>query len=96
MFSMRWWSSWPISFEWLLLDIMQAGLLDDVMKFPTLLLASIVPCVALAQKTTLEETDKVFSDAPTTEKWIYNDLAKGFADAETTGKPLMVVYRCIP
>ncbi len=28
--------------------------------------------------------------------WIYNDLEKGFAEARSTGKPLMVVYRCIP
>ena len=28
--------------------------------------------------------------------WIYNDLAKGFAEAERTGKPLLVVLRCIP
>ncbi|MEW6302124.1 MAG: hypothetical protein AB1705_01545 [Verrucomicrobiota bacterium] len=29
-------------------------------------------------------------------KWIYNDLAKGFAEAKLTGKPLLVVLRCIP
>ena len=28
--------------------------------------------------------------------WIYNDLAKGFAEAKETGKPLVVVLRCIP
>lgn len=28
--------------------------------------------------------------------WIYNDLAKGFAEAKRTGKPLVVVLRCIP
>jgi serine protease Do len=30
------------------------------------------------------------------ERWIYNDLAAGFAEAEKTGKPLMVVLRCVP
>ena len=29
-------------------------------------------------------------------RWIYNDLAKGFAEAKRTGKPLLVVLRCIP
>ena len=29
-------------------------------------------------------------------KWIYNDLAKGFNEARSTGKPLLVVFRCIP
>ncbi|HEY7326838.1 MAG TPA: Trx7/PDZ domain-containing (seleno)protein [Gemmataceae bacterium] len=28
--------------------------------------------------------------------WIYNDLAAGFAEAHKTGKPLLVVLRCIP
>ena len=28
--------------------------------------------------------------------WIYNDLAKGFAEAKKTGKPMLVVLRCIP
>ena len=28
--------------------------------------------------------------------WTYNDLAKGIAEAQRTGKPLLVVFRCIP
>ncbi len=28
--------------------------------------------------------------------WIYNDLEKGFAEAERVKKPLMVIHRCIP
>ena len=28
--------------------------------------------------------------------WIYNDLGKAFAEAESSGLPLMVVHRCIP
>lgn len=28
--------------------------------------------------------------------WIYNDLGKGIAAAKAEGKPLMVVFRCIP
>jgi serine protease Do len=28
--------------------------------------------------------------------WIYNDLAKGFAQAKQSGKPMLVVLRCIP
>src|SRR5262245_38553119 len=28
--------------------------------------------------------------------WIYNDLARGFAEAKKTGKPLFVIMRCIP
>ena len=28
--------------------------------------------------------------------WIYNDLPKGFAEAARTGKPLLIVVRCVP
>ncbi len=29
-------------------------------------------------------------------RWIYNDVAAGFVEAKRTGKPLMVVLRCVP
>jgi serine protease Do len=29
-------------------------------------------------------------------RWIYNDLPRGFEEAQKTGKPLLVVFRCIP
>ena len=28
--------------------------------------------------------------------WIYNDLAAGFDEAKKSGKPLLVVFRCVP
>ena len=28
--------------------------------------------------------------------WIYNDLPKAFAEAKRTGKPIIVVLRCLP
>jgi hypothetical protein len=28
--------------------------------------------------------------------WIYDDVAAGLADAKKTGRPLMVVFRCVP
>lgn len=30
------------------------------------------------------------------EAWVYNDLPRGIAEAKTSGKPLLVVFRCIP
>jgi serine protease Do len=30
------------------------------------------------------------------EGWIYNDIARGFAEAKRTGKPLFVTFRCVP
>jgi hypothetical protein len=29
-------------------------------------------------------------------RWIYNDVARGFAEAKRTGKPLLVTLRCVP
>ena len=29
-------------------------------------------------------------------RWIYNDIDRGFAEAKETGKPLLVVLRCVP
>lgn len=68
------------------------------MKELSLLLTIALPTVAFAQKTSIGETDENFSKAPAAAAgaWIYNDLAKGFAEAKAAGKPIMVVYRCIP
>jgi len=30
------------------------------------------------------------------ERWIYNDYERGFAEAKRSGKPLLVVVRCVP
>ena len=30
------------------------------------------------------------------ESWIYNDWKRGFEEAKRTGKPLLVVLRCVP
>ncbi|MFM8252824.1 MAG: Trx7/PDZ domain-containing (seleno)protein [Planctomycetota bacterium] len=51
----------------------------------------------MAQKPTREQ--KVREDKRRVEAegfWIYNDLAQGFATAKRTGKPLLVVLRCLP
>ena len=36
---------------------------------------------------------KAFQDS---KDWIYNNLAEGLRVARETGRPLMVVFRCIP
>lgn len=30
------------------------------------------------------------------ESWVYNDLDRGIAEAKRTGKPMLVIFRCIP
>lgn len=39
-----------------------------------------------------KDREDVLSDG----RWIYNDLDKGIAESKTTGKPILVVFRCIP
>jgi serine protease Do len=29
-------------------------------------------------------------------KWIYDDIKRGFIEANQSGKPLLVVFRCVP
>jgi hypothetical protein len=56
-----------------------------------------LPAVAHAQKPTREQ--KVRDDKKKVEGegfWIYNDVAKGFAEAKKSGKPMLVVLRCLP
>lgn len=57
-----------------------------------LLLVSRVE-ISSAQKTPLGESIKDIDVAP---HWIYDDWAKAQAEAKATGKPLMVVIRCVP
>ena len=61
------------------------------------LLFVAVPSIAFAQNKTREE--KVREDRAKVEAdgfWMYNDLPGAFAKARQTGKPLLVVLRCIP
>src|SRR5262245_5648590 len=68
------------------------------MQRATLLALAIVLAVTgLAGAQSRE--DKVRADKKKVEAegfWIYNDLPKGLALAKKTGKPLLVILRCIP
>ena len=57
----------------------------------------------LAAATTLnaaeDRRERVLNDRKEVEAtghWIYNDLAKGLAKAARSGKPLLIVVRCVP
>ncbi len=54
---------------------------------------------ALAAETVKDREGAVRNDKAAMEKdarWIYNDAGRGFAEARRTGKPLLVVLRCVP
>lgn len=62
-----------------------------------LVLTVLLAAVGVARTQTREE--KVRADRKKVEAegfWIYNDLSRGFDEARKTGKPLLVVLRCIP
>lgn len=54
----------------------------------------VVPAQAqnLREKKVREDKQKIEAEG----FWIYNDLPRGFAEAKKSGKPLLVVLRCIP
>lgn len=57
----------------------------------------LIPAFAVGEELSREQ--KVRNDRQKVEAegfWIYNDLEKGFSEARRTGKPLLVVLRCIP
>ncbi len=67
-------------------------------QFLPVVLLGLLAGTAIAQKPPTRE-EKVRSDKEKAEAegfWIYNDMPKAFAEAKATGKPILVVLRCIP
>ena len=67
---------------------------------PGLVLAALLAGVMTApSETVADRRAAVLKDRETLEddpRWGYNDFEKGFAEAKRTGKPLLVVLRCVP
>ena len=55
---------------------------------------SAVGVYAAGDRETKVRNDR--KDVEADDYWIYNDLDRGIAEAKKTGKPLLVVFRCIP
>lgn len=71
------------------------------MKVPPLLIAALSAALAVSSlaETVKDREGAVRGDKARLEndaRWIYNDVARGFAEASRTGKPLLVVLRCVP
>lgn len=69
------------------------------MKRPSIGLAVLLFLTAASLTAAEDRKERVLNDRKEVEtagQWIYNDLPKGFAEAARTGKPLLVVIRCIP
>jgi serine protease Do len=64
-------------------------------RFLALFVALLTTTIAVAQP----REEKVRKDREKVEAegfWIYNDLPKAFVEAKASGKPMLVVLRCIP
>ena len=62
-------------------------------------LLSLLLLVAGALYAAEDRKTKVLNDRERFESegfWLYNDLPKGIEESKKTGKPLLVVFRCIP
>src|SRR4051812_8465752 len=73
-----------------------AMLLSRILATPLLLLALATPLFSEAVK---DREGAVRKDKATLEndpRWNYNDPEKAFAEAKKTGKPVLVVLRCVP
>ena len=70
------------------------------MKLTPLLLAIALSVAGVVSAETVKDREgAVRQDRAKMEKngrWIYNDWSAGFAESQRTGKPLMVVLRCVP
>jgi hypothetical protein len=66
---------------------------------PSIVLAGLLFLDGVSLNAAEDRKERVLNDrkeVETSGNWIYNDLPKGIAEAARTGKPLMVVIRCIP
>ncbi|OHB76624.1 MAG: hypothetical protein A2Z34_04010 [Planctomycetes bacterium RBG_16_59_8] len=51
---------------------------------------------ARAPQETDEQLKKNLRDKGLVGTWIYDDIEEGYAEAKKSGKPLMIVFRCVP
>jgi hypothetical protein len=70
------------------------------MKVSGFLFASLIAIGVSSQAETVKDREAaVRKDRETmveASRWVYNDVSTGFAKAKETGKPLLVVLRCVP
>ena len=62
-------------------------------RIPGIVLGILLLVVSFCFGHGAEEVSEDIEAVKSTGYWIYNDLDKGFAEAEKTGQPLLVVFR---
>ena len=66
------------------------------MKHFALVAASVLALASRPQDADKERLRHALGDNELVGTWIYDDLPAGYAEAKKSGKPLMVVLRCVP
>ena len=51
---------------------------------------------AIRAEDTKDAIKKSLNDVDLVGNWIYDDLPAGYDEAKKTGKPLLIVFRCVP
>jgi serine protease Do len=76
---------------------------EHTIAMARILLLSLIPHLGCAIQSSAQETktrDQLvredLSNFGSLDAWIYNDVERGFEAARKSGKPLLVVFRCIP
>ena len=62
-------------------------------KIPSIILGILLLATSFCFGHGDEEVSEDVEAVKSTGYWIYNDLAQGFAEAEKTGEPLLIVFR---
>lgn len=79
---------------------MKFYLLHVVTALAVLLAGSSMICQSvIAQEARKTPTDKLLADQSEfagQNRWIYNDLDKALAQSKKSGKPVLIVFRCVP
>ena len=60
------------------------------------MLIAFLPLLAVGAENRDTKVRNDRTDVLSTGHWIYNDFGKGVAEAKQSGKPLLVVLRCVP
>ena len=58
--------------------------------------ATLTFVAAFVQDTDKDHLRRSLGDNDLVGTWIYDDVSAGYAEAKKTGKPLLVVIRCVP
>ena len=61
-----------------------------------LLMLLMLPAAPASAQSKLDPLQYSLGDLAVKGPWVYNDLPAGYAQAKKTGKPLLVVFRCVP